>query len=136
MHPVFDERDQAIKDRRIAKWNLRPGPRVGDYLEYPDGSLRRFTHDWGDAIQVTNKYYPEHGSFYFAGPYCSYSGGLDPAINKSRLVYSGRTREASVWFFHHDVAAAHNGITTSIPCRVYRLLPSPHPEEITDDKRP
>lgn len=123
MPPQFDTADQAIKDRNLKLWNTIPGPRVGDFLEYDDGTLRRFTHDWGDSIQITSISEPGGGSFYLAFGYCSYSGGLDPGIHKSRLRDTGVSKEGRVWFFHHDHARGHNGVSTSIPCRVYRLMP-------------
>lgn len=121
MRPSFDDRDQAIKHERIARWNKRAGPRVGDFLQLNKDQLHRFTHDWGEDIQITDRHYPGHGSFYFGGGYCSYSGGLDSAIAKDRLEDTGEIREGTVWFFHHGYAQAHNGVHTTIPCRVYRL---------------
>lgn len=126
MHPTFDHRDQQLRDKATELWNKRPGPRVGDFLEMPDGTLHRFTHDWGDHIQITSRYYPEHGSFYFADAgYCSYSGGLDPGFPKACLLDTGRCQPGPVWFFHHGCAAAHNAVHTAIPCRVYRLTEPP-----------
>jgi len=54
MPPVFDEKDRAIRDARIAMWSERTGPRVGDFVVMSEGDVRRFTHDWGDDIQVTS----------------------------------------------------------------------------------
>lgn len=121
--PTFDDRDQEIKDARVALWNDRAGPRVGDFVEMLDGSLRRFTHDWGDEIQTTSGFQPEDASFYFGrAGYCSFSGSLDPSIPKARLVETERSKDGRVWFFHHDQAGASRGVHTTIPCRVYRQI--------------
>lgn len=121
MNPAFDELDQEIKDARLREWLTMKGPRVGDFVEMLDGSLARFTHDWGDGLQTTCKTFP-NGSFYFDGLHCSYSGALDPAISKERLVGTGREQEGAVWFFHHDRPRAYNGVQTTIPCRVYAVV--------------
>ncbi|WP_409562663.1 hypothetical protein [Hyphomicrobium sp. MC8b] len=122
--PVFDDRDQEIKNFLLAYWNSILGPRVGDFVQTEDGTLHRFTQDWDDRLQITSSLDPAGGSFYFALGYCSYSGGLDPSIPKSRLYDTGAVKDGNVWFFHHDIARAHNGVTTAIPCRVYRVLPA------------
>lgn len=126
MRPIFDQRDQQLKDRALALWEKRTGPRVGDFLEMPNGRLHRFTHDWGDQIQITSHYYPHHGSFYFGqGGTCSYSGGLDPGFPKASIEATERVLQGPVWMFHHGYAAAHNGVPTTIPCRVFRLTEPP-----------
>jgi hypothetical protein len=120
---VTDEKDQAIRTKTIAAWLARPGVRVGDFVKMLDGTLRRFTHDWGDDIQTTS--YKVSGgdgdaSFYVgAGGFASYSGGLDPAISKDRLVETGETRFGNFWFFHHGFSGAGRGRIFEMPCRVY-----------------
>lgn len=126
--PTFDARDQELLDQRLAHWNKRQGPRVGDWCVWPGGEVGRFTHDWGDALQTTCKPGPERfmnfglGSFYMTKDgYLSYSGALDPGIALDRLVDTGETRDGDVWFFHHEHARANNGVHVKIPCRVYRI---------------
>lgn len=114
----FDDRDEAIRQARVVIWQTRSGPRVGDYVEMADGTLRRFTHDWGDEIQVSCTWCG--GSFYFGHGRCDYSGALDPAIAKADLTDTGTLRDGPVWFFHHDRAGAGRGVDCTIPCRVYR----------------
>lgn len=124
MRPTFDARDQEIKDKRLKLWNSRAGPRVGDFVIMPDGQTLRFAHDWGEDIQTTSRTYPTDSSFYFsANGHCSHSGSLDNAILKTQLHETTEIREANIWFFHHDHACAHNGVRTTIPCRVYRYVP-------------
>jgi hypothetical protein len=123
MRPIFDEKDQAILDQRIATWDKRSGPRVGDFVEMPDGALLRFTHDWGSDIQTTCRKMSGDVSFYFGNGYMSFSGSLDPAICKSKLTQVASTMPGNVWFFHHNERRAHNGVYFKIPCRVYRYQP-------------
>jgi hypothetical protein len=121
MRQIPDARDIEIVKSRAVSYDARKGPRVGDfvYLKGED-EPRRFTHDWGDDIQTTMQ--GSDGSFYLAGNYCSYSGGLDRAIMKNNLVDTGETRMGWVWIFHHDQAEAHNGVDMEMPFRVYRQI--------------
>jgi hypothetical protein len=117
MHPTFDDRDAEILAERTAQRERRKGPRIGDFCRFPDGSLGRFSHDWGDEIQ-----WSEGGSFYLcAGGGASFSGGLYPSIPKARLKLSRAKRAGQFWFFHHNHACAHNGVDVEAPCRVYRV---------------
>lgn len=123
--PRFDDRDAEIRRERMEARALLLGPRVGDFVRMPgEDGLRRFTYDWGDDIQTT--WGPNSdGSFYLCvGGGMSYSGGLDPAILKSRLIDTGEVRDGRCWFFHHAFQQAHNGVHTRVPCRVYRYEPA------------
>ncbi|MEH2525842.1 MULTISPECIES: hypothetical protein [unclassified Bradyrhizobium] len=117
----LDQRDQNILAARVTAWEGVQGPRVGDYVIMPDGEYRRFTHDWGADIQTTCK--GASGSFYFGTGYMDYSGGLDPALLKSRLVPTDEIKPGPVWFFHHNERRAHNGVYALVDCRVYRYVP-------------
>jgi hypothetical protein len=120
---TFDDQDAAILRDRIAQWQRVDGPRVGDYVRMLDGTLRRFTHDWGDALQVTVgpvSVCAGDERFYFAGDCMSFSGSLDPAIPAAELEDTGRLSSGAAWFFHHDQVRAHYGVRCTVPCRVYR----------------
>ncbi len=120
LHPnEFDDRDCAILAKREAAWNSKPGPRVGDFVIMPDGALRRFTYNWGDGLQTT--WGEEAGSFYLDNGFASYSGGLEPSIPNERIEDTGETRPGLFWFFHHDEARAHNGVSFTIACRVFKV---------------
>ena len=118
MRPTFDDRDQAILTQRLSQWNQRAGPRVGDFVRFPDGSLHRFTHAWDDGLQTAPA---GHGSYYLGEGFCSYSGSLDPLIPSTRIHATDATEDGRIWFFHHDYWCAHNGVVAMIPCRVYQL---------------
>lgn len=124
MRPQFDELDAQILQARIAEWQRVEGPRVGDFVKLRDGSLRRFTHDWGADIQTTcGDSHPcaADQRYYFGGSFMEFSGSLDSAIPKHALHDTGETREGSAWFFHHDHRQAHNGVSVVVPCRVYEV---------------
>lgn len=112
----------SILAKRMAAYDERPGPRVGDFLSLtvPDDRCRdytRFTHDWGDRLQTGGS---EHGSYYLGGG-LSYSGGLDPGISKADLVPTGLVREGSVWFFDRGISGAGRGVEFRAPFRVFTV---------------
>ncbi len=122
---TFDARDAEILKEREAGFNRVQGPRVGDFLRTPEGYLR-FTHDWGNGIQTTCR--PGHpcsgdGSFYLGTDgYVSFSGWLDPSIDKAKLHQTEETQDGSFWFFHHDSWGADRDVSFKIPCRVFELV--------------
>ena len=123
MKTNLDAKDAALYQARLTDWGAIDGPRVGDFVEMLDGTLRRFTHDWGESIQTTvGDRHPCAGdqSFYWGGDYMSFSGSLDPAIPKLSLELTEQKRDGWAWFFHHDEMRAHNGVSVAVPCRVYR----------------
>lgn len=132
-HGNADARDLAMMDRRAAALNLIPGPRVGDFIDYADGIVRRMAHvwpaDWHDdgiaRVQVT-----DGGSFYLGGAeekhselhdgegYVSYSGSLFPGIKADTLKLAG-SRNGRIWIFHHEQWGAGMGVDGEIAFRVY-----------------
>lgn len=121
--PDFDAKDAEICAQRVATYAKIVAPRVGDFIRMRDGTLRRFTHDWGDGMQTTvGDKHPCTGdaSFYFGDGYMSFSGALDPAIPLQQIESTDEIQLGSVWFFHHNETRAHNGVYTKIPFRVYR----------------
>ena len=120
---VLDEIDSAIRAERLALFDAISAPRVGDWIQMLDGSIRQFTHDWGaDGLQVTSGI-GGAGSFYLdsAGRQ-DYSGGMDPIVPLTRMVPTDEIKLGAVWFFHHGQQRAHNGVYTDVPCRVYREM--------------
>lgn len=116
---TLDSVNSQILAKRTESFEKLQGPRVGDYLQTESGYLR-FTHDWGDCIQVTCPRFG-NGSFYLSDFGASYSGCLDPAISKSKLIDTGRIRPGRFWFFNHDMARAYNGIEVTVNCKVWNM---------------
>lgn len=117
--PDFDHIDEHIRNEREKRWANRQGPRVGDFVEMKDGTLRRFTHDWGDGLQTTCL--QSCGQFYLERDgHMSYSGSLDRRIPTCQLKDTGRVSAGRVWFFHHDECRGHNGVYAFVDCRVYK----------------
>lgn len=114
MNPKFDDRDQAILDERIAKYDSITDPRVGDFVVFADGVTRRISYLWGDSVQTS-----DGGGYYLGAGYISMSGGLHPGVPPETLTLTDEKKDGSVWFFHHDWWTADNGVYTTMPFRVY-----------------
>lgn len=117
MRPRFDDRDARIVAERCAEWEQRDGPRVGDFIQRKDGSLRRFSCSHGDVLQTA---LPEAGSYHlhpgmdFSGTHC-----LEGALSKSSLQRLPFSRKGSCWIFHHGEVKPGNRVDTEVNCRVY-----------------
>ena len=121
-----DDRDAEILAQSVAARETRPGPRVGDVVQFIDGTRGRFTHRWHDGLQTTvrgGKF--GDGSFYLGRDYTSYSGALDPSIPLARIEPTDEIELRRVWFFHHGYMCAHSAVYAEIPCRVYREKAQP-----------
>ena len=124
----MDERDTALHAQIAALWDQQSGPRVGDYVTMADGSIERFSHDWGDEIQTS-----PGGSWFigtFGGPlrsntighaYVSFSGGLNPSVPITTLRDTGKQKDGRFWFWHHNQPGADRGIDAFFPCRMYQV---------------
>ncbi len=116
---AFDERDALLLADKIKAREAIDGPRIGDYIKMLDGSLRRFTHDWCDSIQTTALNHD--GSFFLGLGYASFSGSLDPGVERPRIErVPGEVLSGRFWFFHHDSSGAARGVNCEITCRVFR----------------
>lgn len=119
---VNHPRNQEILRECLEGINSKEGPRVGDWV-YMKGEdqPRRFTYDWGDDIQTTDR--PgDMGSFHISEYGCSYSGALDPGLPKNQLVLTDEVKEGRVWWFDMGWAGAGRGIETKVPFRVYKQV--------------
>jgi hypothetical protein len=101
------------------------GPRIGDFIFMKDGSIQRFSHDWGDSIQTSNA-----GSFHLSSDgLVSFSGGLNEAIPKSSIKETyydwadhscakGLTGE--FWVCYNNRLVHGSKVNVNLECRVYR----------------
>jgi hypothetical protein len=108
----------ALLESRMAKLDTFAGPRVGDWVRFGNGELRRFTYHWGDGLQTASG--PgDVGSFYLGEHGCSYSGGLDPTVNVGTLELSTELRRGRVWVFDRNHAGAGRAVHYTPEFRVY-----------------
>jgi hypothetical protein len=118
---ALDERDRQIIWERRHSIELIEGPRVGDYVDFADGTRRRVSYIWTDehdnAFSVQTS---DGGSYYLGNGYVSMSGGLYTGVKPETLTLTEETAPGSAWIFHHDWHTADNGVGITIPFRVYR----------------
>lgn len=121
---ALDERDTALRADLLVeheKHEKREGPRVGDYVVWreQDGErvYRRVAHDWGEDVQAA-----DGGSFHLGRWGVTFSGALHPSVPTSDLLDTGETMSGSVWFWHHGMPGAGNGVDTVVPFRVWAYV--------------
>lgn len=124
--PEFDDQDAEIAIERTTRREAKAGPRVGDFLKMPNGDMRRFAHHWGDSIQPNDPRFGGEGRFYLhSNGAAEYSGSLASAIPVNLIGETSESHEGRFWIFHHDQAKAHNGVTVTLPCRVFTIIDAP-----------
>lgn len=124
---TLDQRDVSIVAERMAALDAKPGPRVGDFVRFSDGTLRRISYRWTDGAGWDGGCQTsDGGSYYLGNGYVSMSGSLHPAVPTEQLTPTGERRDGSVWIFHHDIRQAHNGVDVSVPFRVYEFDGEPN----------
>jgi hypothetical protein len=117
-----DRQDEAIVAERMRNLNKQEGPRVGDWVTFADGTLRRISYDWGDGVQTS-----DYGSFHLGEYGVSFSGGLYGTVPTDSLTLTQISRPGDVWIFHHDMAGAGRGVHFQPEFRVYSCnLPAPN----------
>lgn len=118
--PQFDHRDAEILKERVARLNTREGARVGDFVRFPDGTVRRFSYIWdfedGSDLSLQTA---GGGSFYLGECGVSFSGSLYQGIPGKSLTLTNEKRNGDVWFFHHGFAGADCGVSAVVEFRVY-----------------
>ena len=120
MNPTIDDRDRVIIARNHAALDRRPGPRVGDWVDFADGKQYRISYIWdfedGTVREIQTS---RGGSWHLGSGYVSFSGGLLLSVKESTLAATEETRSADIWIFHHDLAGAHRAVYMDIPFRVF-----------------
>lgn len=111
--------NQQILERRVNAFNAIKTIREGDYVRHLTGKMDRVTYVWPESAQTGGG----QGSYYLGdGGYISYSGGLDPGIQLTKLELTDEIKKGKIWFFSRDNHTAHNGIDFSIDFRVYNEI--------------
>lgn len=105
---------KILADRKEA-FNARPGIRVGDYVKFSDGVIRRVSFLTPEGGVQTSR----GGSFYLGNGWVSFSGSLFQPVPSGTLKRAGWQSPGSVWFFHHDYASAGNGVDAKLQFRVF-----------------
>lgn len=125
----LDETNSKIRDERQKLLDEREGVRVGDFVRFVDGVVRRASHVWrrddrsAEDVQTSEV---SQGSYYLGKGGCSFSGSLFNSVPATSLTRTEETKMGSVWFFRNGWVEAHNGLGTRISFRVFDCsLPAP-----------
>lgn len=118
---VVKAKNVEILAQRQRYLDNREGIQAGDLIVSGE-KLLRVAHDWGDAVQLTDGRFGQ--SFYLGQDFVSFSGGLDPSIDKTRFRPTGRRENAAVWFFSENHHEANNGYHTRAKFAVWELIPA------------
>lgn len=113
--PDLDPRDRAILTARTNRLNANQRIRVGDFVLFADGVLRRIAKLWCDIVQTCDT-----GVFYLDERAVWMSGSLSPGITRDTLNPTGLTHEGVVVFHHHDQRDTGPLIQARLPFRVYQ----------------
>lgn len=124
MNGAFDSlTDLDVYDRAIVRawydaFTMQRRPRIGDFVDFPDDVTHRIAHVWNleDGLSYQTA---TGGSFYFGHGTCSFSGSLHPALPAHWLTLTGDARQGRVWTFRRDCPRAYNGVSFTLPFRVY-----------------
>lgn len=120
MRPEADTTDTALVAARVAAMDARPGPRVGDFVRFACGTVRRISYHWKSAmgwdggIQTSDT-----GSFHLGEHGVSFSGSLYRCVPINSLTETDERRDGAVWIFHHGFARAHSAVHFEVLFRVY-----------------
>ena len=120
MTAVADERDEQQVADIMRELDKIDRPRVGDYVRFSCGTLRRISYHWTDGAAWDGGYQTSDGGSWHLGRYgASFSGGLYPCVPADSLALTGETMAGSCWIFHHNTPRAHNGVDFEPDWRVY-----------------
>ena len=117
--------DIELARQRLDALNKRNGPRVGDFVWFPNEEKpRRFTFDLSDGSMQTTTQGSRDSSFHITrSGYCDFSGSLDSAIWLDQCHDTGTKLLGRVWFFSRNLSGPHRGVTVCLPFRVYEYWP-------------
>jgi hypothetical protein len=111
---LSDPQNQAILKRNMAAFDKNEGPRVGDYVRFSCGTMRRISYHWGDSVQTS-----AGGSFYLGDGYISFSGCLYRSVPVETLTPTDERQDGTVWFPDRDWLRADCAVYARVPLRVF-----------------
>jgi hypothetical protein len=112
----YPEINAKLLAKKVAEFDKIDGPRVGDFLRFPNGECCRIAKIDDEAFQLGNG-----GFFLYGKGGCEYSGGLYAVHPTGSLRPTGETKSGAIWFFNKDEPAENNGVDFSIEFRVFAL---------------
>lgn len=97
-----DPRNVELLASRMAKLDEREGPRVGDYVRFACGTLRRCSYHWTDGDGWDGGMQTSDGGSFHLGEYgVSFSGSLFSTVPTESLTLTDERLAGRVWIEHH-----------------------------------
>lgn len=117
----LDEINSSILKESLFSRARFKEPKIGDFLQLEDGSLKRIcaNHKYVGEVQVER-----YGSYNITTDgSCDFSGGCDfDLIKTMKYKFMGQVEKAAVCFFNHGEVKANNLIrVTDVPFKVWVL---------------
>ena len=101
---------------------FRDTPKQGEFMEAPDGTLRRIAHVWHtDDGMIEWQPVSGNGSYFMGQGYMSMSGSLESS-ERHQYEPTDRTHPASAWTWHRGWSGAGNGVNFIVNVRVWKQL--------------
>lgn len=123
---TFDEQDQQILKRREKQFLENKELKVGDFIRFGDGTLRRVAYVWSaEEVQTAD---PACALYLGEGGYQEFSGTLYHSTPKgTQFTRTDTSMQGSVWIFHHHQVEAHHGVYSQCYCPIWET-DSPAPQ--------
>lgn len=107
--------------------DLQEGPRIGDFVRFPDGAIHRLAREREGVEGSYQTAEPESGAFYLGGPdtlfFSCGSLSLGPFVTARGLKLTEEARDGAVWTFHNQDASPGNRVDFQVPFRVFDVIP-------------
>jgi len=109
-----------LQELRLALLNKADAtPLVGDQVIWPNGTVRRISHELKHGYQTSLV-----GSYFaYSNGEAGFSGSLKPAALTEFFVKTEKIESDRFWFFSHGLAGAGRGVDCQLPVRVWQLKP-------------
>lgn len=112
-----DKKNISIVKKYYNSYAKCRGPRVGDFILFPNKEHKRITHIWEDGTLQTND---GTGSFAMDNGYISYSGSLNHGVDIKNIKKTNKTKRGVVWIPHHGFLCAGCAVHYNIHFRVFK----------------
>lgn len=117
----LDATAAGILREAVASLDEIPGPRLGDFVRFEDGSLKRITV-WRDGHMQAGA--PENAGFFlWRGGFTEVVGFCGDQIDPARLQRLDESMDGKVWTFRNGDVQPGGRVDTKVPFRVYSYGP-------------
>ena len=116
MLDALDDEDQALFARYVAAFNKQQGPRVGDFVQFRRGVVKRLNEFSGRGTPDACVQVSDQSEYHLGDGYVRSFGDSRRTVPVAALVETDRTAFGRVWISHHGVAG---GVDAPVWFRVF-----------------